>query len=52
VDIKAFHVIAMGMEGVLEVLFFETQGGAESSAETAAVAVELEIGKQSADLIG
>ena len=46
-DFKAFHVIAMGMEGVLEVLFFETQGGTESSAETAASAVDLEMGEQS-----
>ena len=48
-DFKAFHVIATGMEGVLEVLFFETQRGTEFSAETAAGAMELEIDKQAVD---
>ncbi len=51
-DFKAFHVITIGMEVVLKVLFFEAQGGAEFSAETAASAVELEIAKQSEDFSG
>ncbi len=51
-DIKAFHVIAISMEGVLEVFFFDSQREAESSAKTQASTVNLEIGKQPADFFG
>ena len=48
-DFRAFQVIAVGKEDILEAYFFDAQGGADFFAQPAAGAMELQVLKELAD---